>query len=92
MRSKIEAILDERVRPQLAQHLGDVALLDYEDGVVRIRLLGQCSNCPASYLTTEQLILAELREALPEVERVEAEHSVSAELLDQARAILGRHG
>lgn len=93
MRSEIERVLNERVRPKLALHRGDLEVVKYENGVVHVRLLGQCSNCPASYLTTEQLIQAELSEALPEIKSVMAEHSISADLLEQAKMILEkRHG
>ena len=56
MREKVEKVLNEKVRPQLELHNGDLDVLDIEDGVVRIRLLGQCAGCPSAYLTIEQLI------------------------------------
>lgn len=93
MREQIQKVLDEKVRPQLALHNGDLELLDIKAGTVYIRLLGQCSNCPASYLTTEELIYTELAAAIPDVKKVIADQSVSDDLLEQARQILrGRHG
>lgn len=92
MREIVERTLDERVRPKLAQHNGGVKLLSAEGETVRIQLLGQCANCPSSYLTTEQLILKELQEDLPEIRQVLVECSVSDELMEQARKILGLHG
>lgn len=88
MLEKIEQVLNEKVRPELALHGGDVEVLEFADGTVRVRLLGQCSACPSAYITTEQLIEAELTQALDEVRQVVLLQSVSDDLLDQARAIL----
>ncbi len=91
MLEQIEAVLDEKVRPELAFHGGSVEVLEFADGVLRVRLLGQCASCPSAYLTTEQLIEAELIAALPEVKQVVLVQQVSDDLLTQARAILSRH-
>lgn len=88
MLDKIEAVLNEKVRPKLAEHGGDVKALRFEEGVVYIQLLGQCSNCPSAYLTTENVIQTELMEALPQVKRVAVEQTVSDELWEQAKSIL----
>lgn len=40
MLEQIECVLEERVRPQLALHGGDIQFLSCEDGVYRFRLLG----------------------------------------------------
>lgn len=91
MLDQIEQVLDEKVRPQLALHGGDIESLSCEDGVYRFRLLGHCSNCPSAYLTTESLIEEELLQTVPGLKQVVLVQQVSDELLDQARAILGRH-
>lgn len=91
MLEQIEQILDEKVRPQLALHGGDIRSLSCEDGVYRFRLLGQCSNCPSAYLTTETLIREELQAAIPELTDVILVQMVSDDLLEQARALMGRH-
>ena len=90
MLEQIEQVLDEKVRPQLALHGGDIRSLSCEDGVYRFRLLGQCSGCPSAYLTTETLIQETLLQAVPGLEQVVLVQQVSDDLLDQARAIL-RH-
>lgn len=91
MLEQIEQVLDEKVRPQLALHGGDIRSLSCEDGVYRFRLLGQCSNCPSAYLTTETLIREELQAAIPELSDVILVQTVSDDLLEQARALMGRH-
>lgn len=91
MEKRIEQILEQSVRPKLALHGGGVELLSMEEGTVHIQLLGQCSNCPASYLTTEQLILTELKDAIPEIQSVVAEQGISEDLMAQAKKLMGRH-
>lgn len=89
---RIRRVLDETVRPQLASHNGDLAVLDFSDGVLRIRLTGQCSGCPSVALTTENLIAAELRARVAEVRDVVLVNGVSESLLAEARALLAdRH-
>lgn len=88
MLSKIEGILNERVRPQLALHNGNVQILSYEGWILRIRLLGQCSGCPSAMITTEELIRKEIQDAMPEVQDVILATSVSDELILAAKQIL----
>lgn len=93
MYEELEAVLDEHVRPLLRAHGGDMQVISAEDGVVRFRLMGQCSGCPAADLTTEDLIQTELTARVPGVTRAVLEQEVSEDLLSQARAILReRHG
>ena len=89
MLEQIEQILDEKVRPQLALHGGDIRSLSCEDGVYRFRLLGQCSNCPSSTITTQNVIEEALRQELPQIQKVVLDQPVSEELLEMARKILG---
>ena len=91
MLDKLEQVLDQRVRPSLRLHGGDIEVLSFEDGVLRFRFLGQCSGCPSATLTTEQLVEEEVRAALPEVKEVRLVQEIGEDLLAQARAIL-RHG
>ena len=91
MLAKIEAVLDEKIRPQLALHGGDLRTVSCEGGVYRFRLLGQCAGCPSADLTTESIIRQELLAAIPELKSVVLEQGVSDDLLSQARALMGRH-
>ena len=88
VRQAIEAVLEERVRPLLRTHGGDVKVLEVRDGEVRFQLLGQCSGCPAADLTGESLVQAELVEHVPGVTSAVLVHPASDELLRQAQDIL----
>lgn len=88
MLEKIEKVLEEKVRPALLDHEGNVQIVSFEDGVLRIRLTGHCSGCPSAKLTTEELIGKEVMGAIPEVKDVILVNQVSPELLDFAKKLL----
>lgn len=89
---KIEAVLDERVRPTLRAHGGEIAVDRLEGGVLYVKLLGQCAGCPSADLTSEQVVEAELVKALPElVRKVAVVQTVSDELWEQAKKLLREH-
>ena len=85
---QIEKVLDEKVRPSLNAHGGDVVIKSLEDNVLKVRLVGKCSGCPAAHDENEELISVEIKEAYPEIEEVILIEEVSDELLDFARKIL----
>ena len=85
---RIEQVLDAKVRPLLAQHEGNMQIVSYQDGVLRFRLLGQCSNCPSAVVTAEELVALPLQEELPEIKQVVLDTSVSDEIWDMAKSIL----
>ena len=89
---KIEAVLDEKVRPSLRAHGGEIEIDHLEDGVLYVKLLGQCAGCPSADLTNETLVEAELVQALPElVKKVSVIQTVSDELWEQAKRLLRDH-
>lgn len=93
MYENLEAVLDQYVRPQLRGHGGGIEVLSIEDGVLRFKLTGQCSGCPAADLTTEELIREEVIARVPAIREVALVRETSQELLEQAQAILRqRHG
>lgn len=85
---KVEKVLEDKVRPMLHSHGGEVQLVACSGGVVSVELLGACSGCPAADLSTRGYIEDTLRAELPEIQRVELADSVSPELLEMARRIL----
>ena len=89
---KIEAVLDEKVRPALRAHGGEIEIDRLEDGVLYVKLLGQCAGCPSADLTNETIVEAELVKALPELVRKAAVvQTVSDELWEQAKKLLREH-
>nr|WP_300304255.1 NifU family protein [uncultured Anaerostipes sp.] len=90
MLQTIEEVLDNKVRPKLLEHEGDVEAVEYKEGILKVRLLGQCAGCPSAQLTTEELISDVICSEIPEVKEVVLVHEVSPDLLDMARNILNR--
>ena len=89
---RMEAVLDEKVRPALRAHGGEIEIDHLEDGVLYVKLLGQCAGCPSADLTNETLVEAELVQALPElVEKGAVIQTVSDELWEQAKRLLRDH-
>lgn len=88
MRSTIEAVLQQYVRPQLLLHHGDIELLEVTGDAIRVRLLGACSNCPSSTQTVQELVLETVRHHVPQVQTVTLETGVSDDLLQAARAMM----
>lgn len=89
---RIEAVLDEKVRPSLRAHGGEIQVDHLEDKVLYVKLLGQCAGCPSADLTNETLVEAELVKELPElVRKVSVIQTVSDELWEQAKRLLRDH-
>jgi len=69
--AKIKEALDE-VRPMLQADGGDVEFVEIDGNVVKVRLQGHCAGCPMAQMTLQRGIEARLKQAVPEVEKVEA--------------------
>ena len=70
-----DEVLDvlDKLRPFLQRDGGDVELVDVEDGIVKLRLVGACGSCPSSTITLkagiERALLEEV-DGVVEVVRV----------------------
>ena len=63
----------ESMRPFLQSDNGDVELVDVtEDGIVKVKLLGECKECPLSAMTLRAGIERSLMQQVPGVRRIEA--------------------
>jgi len=69
MREKVEAALNQ-VRPTLQADGGDVELVDVEDGIVSVKLVGACGGCPMATMTLKNGIERILKMQIPEVKEV----------------------
>jgi Fe-S cluster biogenesis protein NfuA len=72
LEARVRQALDG-VRPCLRSHGGNVELLDVRDGVVRLKLQGNCHHCPSSALTMQQTVEEAIYSKAPEVTAVEVE-------------------
>lgn len=71
MKEKVEKAL-EKIRGFLQQDGGDIELVEAKDGVVKVKLKGACGCCPMSQMTLKNGVEKALKEAIPEIIRVEA--------------------
>ena len=70
---RIIEILDEYVRPAVANDGGAIHFKAYKDGVVTVVLRGACSGCPSSMVTLKNGIEALMQQMIPEIKEVVAE-------------------
>ena len=64
---KVAMIFDQRINPMVASHGGRVELIDVQDGVVLVRMMGGCQGCGMASVTLRQGIESTLRQMAPEV-------------------------
>jgi len=71
MKEQVEKALDE-IRGHLQAEGGNVELVEIDEGVVKVRLLGACHGCPGAQMTLKNGIERLLKERVPEVVSVES--------------------
>ena len=69
MYDQVLEVLD-KLRPFLQRDGGDVELVDVEDGIVKLKLMGACGSCPSSTITLKAGIERALLEEVEGVEEV----------------------
>lgn len=69
--NKVKQLIEERVKPAVAQDGGDISFVSFKDGVVFLELQGACSGCPSSTMTLKSGIENMLKYYVPEVQSVE---------------------
>jgi Fe-S cluster biogenesis protein NfuA len=77
LETRIKQALD-KVRPSLNLHEGNVELLGINDGIVRLRLQGNCEGCPSSAMTLKHTIEEAVYAAAPDITAIEVEGVVTS--------------
>ena len=71
MMDSVQEVLN-KLRPYLLRDGGDVELIDVdENGIVLLRLMGACGNCPSSAITLKAGIERALTTEVPGVKEIE---------------------
>ena len=60
----IEDVFEQHIRPYVMQDGGDISLVSYENGIVKVLLQGACNGCPSSTYTLKQGIETKLKQIL----------------------------
>lgn len=69
---RVEEVLDS-LRPFLKNDGGDVELVEIsDDNIVKLKLLGACSNCDMSLFTMKAGIEEGIKKAIPQIKSVVA--------------------
>jgi Fe-S cluster biogenesis protein NfuA len=68
--SQIMEILDDRIRPAVANDGGDVVFDKFEDGVLYLHMRGACAGCPSATMTLKDGIENMMKHFVPEVQEV----------------------
>lgn len=69
----------EQLRPHLQKDGGDMELVEItDDAIVRVRLIGACSDCNMSLMTLKAGLEDAVKRAAPEVVAVEAVNMVNS--------------
>ena len=71
MEEKVKAAIEE-IRPALQGHGGDIEFVKIEDKTVYVKLQGACAGCPGALMTLRQGVEKHLKQAVPEIDGVEA--------------------
>jgi Fe-S cluster biogenesis protein NfuA len=70
MFTQVEKVLDEKIRPALAQHGGNVQVIDIDNDVVFVKLTGGCQGCSSSKATLSGGIEQVIKKEFPEIKDV----------------------
>jgi len=73
----------EKVSSYVSSHGGGITLLGSKDGIIYIELIGTCSGCAMSLMTTKMVVQKELRVLIhPELEVVNVDGTPENEVPD----------
>jgi Fe-S cluster biogenesis protein NfuA len=67
VRAAIQELLDGEVNRGIAGHGGNIAIVDFQDGKLRIAMSGGCQGCASSQVTLRQSVEVMVRKIAPEV-------------------------
>ncbi|KAL7289350.1 hypothetical protein TKK_0016718 [Trichogramma kaykai] len=67
----IKELLDTRIRPTVQEDGGDIVFVSFENGIVKLRMQGSCTNCPSSVVTLKNGVQNMMQFYIPEVLGVE---------------------
>jgi NFU1 iron-sulfur cluster scaffold homolog, mitochondrial len=70
--TEIKELIQERVKPAVAGHGGNIEFLEFNDGRLLLELGGACSGCAGSTMTLKMGIENMLMHYVPEIKEVDA--------------------
>ena len=67
---EIKKQITENIRPALVMDGGNIEFVDYDNGILKVRLLGACHGCPMASITLKNAVEGILKEYIPEIQEV----------------------
>jgi Fe-S cluster biogenesis protein NfuA len=71
-KSRVTKMLAEEIGPALQLDGAGIELVDFQDGVLQVRLGNVCASCPSTIMTVIMGLEQELRQRFPEIDYLEA--------------------
>ncbi len=69
-RENILNVIETEIKPIMKFHNGSCELIDFDDGVITLKIFGGCSGCPSSQIALFNQVVPILMEKVPGVEDV----------------------
>lgn len=63
----IEKYLDEKIRPSLQAHGGNIEIIDFDNQQLFVKMLGGCQGCRSSNATLQGAVIKMLQGEFPEI-------------------------
>lgn len=70
MIAQIEKLFDQQIRPALAQHGGNVEIVDVDNNVLFVKFYGGCHGCSSSKATLKGGIEQLVKQNFPDIVEV----------------------
>ena len=66
MLEEIQMFIDEEINPMLATHGGGCSVVDFSEGVLKLRFEGGCAGCPSRQATLLNAVSPALMQRYPD--------------------------
>lgn len=63
----IKELLETRIRPIVQEDGGDIVYMGFEEGILKLKMQGSCTNCPSSAVTLRNGVQNMMKFYIPEV-------------------------
>jgi Fe-S cluster biogenesis protein NfuA len=70
MIAQIEKLFDSQIRPALAQHGGNVEIIDVDNNKLFVKFFGGCQGCSSSKATLKGGIEQLIKQNFPDIDEV----------------------
>lgn len=69
--AEINALIEARIRPAIKKDGGDIVIKSFSDGILYVKLVGNCAGCPYAMVTLKEGVEKILKHYIPEIKSVQ---------------------